>query len=650
MLKYIAPFLLLASLQCDAGQVFERSGTIVSLSDADAISVSKDKRERLVFFEDGFEITAHRFPEEFQRQKTVAEHNCLVDVDAFPKLGVGQTFGVLLDYRYPPSHPDRLRSLNLRVGDYEILIHTDVTVAEAGTRKKVPGSATYLVPFDMLARHDGSVWFFVTAEANGLRLSMMKADEPDYMVSCFWALEMKKTAVPVAFGMYRWELIERPHHNGTSHFFRKAWQGELDQAKLPTLRKMPRNTAVDYIRSVPSRYTRKHESLKVDFHGLPKPEEYRLMRDFMFERYGSEGRPRVAQAMTIPWLYDRTGDRKFLDGMLRSAEEFYRLRNDVNPNLRIGMSDGLCQAESFVIDKVPPMWSLYRVSWYDRQDKLAVPSSIADYVGFVTAASTARAIAEHPELWGEAYTGEVEAFQGKNYYEVAQVLLGRSREVLDFLAEYHLYHPDRDKLIKPWVSREQRLYLSPGMAEEVPGIVPYFNRLFPVLLGQMQVVKTLRLFDQDESYADLLDQNLKDHMTNFLEYTHVDHQNGRKILLHPYAASGWPGEDLDVEDLGHGNADSLFLMFFYEDGYFPAEYAALYANTALNMYRGNGTFHGYLDARSGGKPGRRHEVQGFFYLAQFEPEVIDTIWEGCFDNDYMQMYAILRAKEARVRK
>ena len=103
---FVTSVLVLSILGChqhvaaEEAQFLAASGTI-ALSNPNVVTVSEDKRERLMFFEEGFEIKANRLSEAVQAKTTDAEKICMVELSEHKQLNVGQTVGVLVDYRYP---------------------------------------------------------------------------------------------------------------------------------------------------------------------------------------------------------------------------------------------------------------------------------------------------------------------------------------------------------------------------------------------------------------------------------------------------------------------------------------------------------------------------------------------------------------------
>lgn len=608
---------------------------------------------RAVFSPAGLEFQASRF---YNRDKKIYRQVnektlSLVGLKSKRTLQVGEGLGVLLTYRYPKTFPDRLRHLAFQVGPYRVAIHKTINLFDS--RNSKASFKEYLVPFASFALHgDQDFWFIMTHERDGLRLSIMEKGKPNHIMTCKWKLD-DLDEPKVAFGMHRIEIIERRQHNGSSHLFQAAWGGELNMSEFSTIREIPANDPLHYMKSQLVRGTRAHPMLDVSFDGPLTPKDLKTVRDFYvnemrlpnYDRhFGNFTNPMIAR-----WIYQKTGDIAIVNKTIEACQRIYQARNDIDPNLMVPLIQGTTRPQTKVTESLSPNWPMYRSLWYDHQDKIGIIPGIASYSGVVWSSACARMIAENRDLWGKKYTGTLQAFKDQTYREIAEVLLHRSTTIFDFIIAHYLENADREAIIEPFVSKELALYVSPGASSERTGYVPYLNRLLPLLLGQLQAVKAMRALGIDTIYADKLDGIVKDHMTYFEKYITVYKRKGLEVLKHPYAFSNWPGSDrMSVEDSGHGSFDNKALQFFFEDGYLPEKYAVNYANTIVAMHVEDDLFDAFIDGDPKGNPSHIYGGgEGYFYLARYNDQVIETLWKSHFDHRFLQVYGILRTKEGR---
>ena len=619
--------------------------------------VHENAVRQLDFLEDGLEFKPFAFSRQHDKKDKYGRaerFTALVGLKSNLALKLGESLGVLLHFRYPKVTPDRIRWVKFRVGPYEISIHRAISFHDIRNPDK--RFAQYLTPFATLAcKGDRDIWLFVSHEREGLRFSMIDKENPEYTMTCFWKLEDLSLEPEAYFGMNRQHIIEREHHTGPSHLFKAAWMGPVSQEALPKIIEIPENKAINYMtkRLVIKRGDKKAKKYlkKIRFAGSIQDEEIEALHDYFlnikppnYDHHFSN----FTIAGIARWLYEKTEDVAILNKLLVVCESVYRARNDIDPNLKIKFYDGIDLKSSYVTDIAPPCWPKYNVLWYDDQNELGTSKGVASFSGINWSATTARLIAENEDLWNRPYNGEIQSLKGKNYREIAMVLLGRSGDILDFFRRFYLEHPNRDVVIKPFVPKDMKLYVTSGISEEKIGIVPYFNRLFPLLLGQLQVMKALRAFGERLEYANELEDILEDHIAHFISYIEVYERKGMEVLKYPYSASDWPRSDkMMVEDRAHGSFDNRVLMHFYEEGYFPQKYVELYANTLLAMHVGDGKFEAHID----GKIGKPYEKiygggEGYFYLARFNSKLIECLWKTHYNNNPLQAYGILRSREA----
>ncbi len=610
-------------------------------------------QSRAVFSQAGLEFQASRFYNRDRKIYRQINENTLnlVGLKSKRTLQVGEGLGVLLTYRYPKIFPDRLRHLAFQLGPYRVAIHKTINLFDS--RNSEATFQEYLVPFASLALHgDRDFWFVITHERDGIRLSIMEKGKPNHVMTCKWKLD-DLGEPKVAFGMYRNEIIERRQHNGTSHLFKAAWSGQWAMSQFSNIREIPSNDPLHYMKSQLLRVRGKHPMLDVSFDGPLTQKDLKIVRDFYvnemrlpnYDRhFGNFPYPMIAR-----WIYKKNRDIAIINKTIEACQSIYQARNDIDKNLMVPLIKGTTRPQTRVTESLPPNWPMYRSFWYDNQDKLGIIPGIASYSGVVWSSACARMIAEHLDLWGKKYTGTLPGFKHKTYREIAEILLNRSSTIFDFIIANYLENADREAIIEPFVSKELALYISPGASSEQTGYVPYLNRLLPLLLGQLQAVKAMRALGIDTIYADKLDGIVKDHMAYFEKYITVYERKGLEVLKHPYALSDWPDSDkLNVEDSAHGSFDNKALQFFFEDGYLPEKYAVNYANTIVAMHVEDDLFDAFIDGDPKGSPSRIYGGgDGYFYLAQYNDQVIETLWKSHFNHQFLQVYGILRTKEER---
>ncbi|MEC3908809.1 hypothetical protein VOI54_17410 [Tamlana sp. 2201CG12-4] len=634
--------------------------------DNGALILDANSKEKIIYSTDGIELEAVRATKKEHKDLLPKMATKRISIAGTETLKQGQSLAVLLHYRYPKVPMDRLRWLRLQIGDYEVSIHKDINLIDLKNPKKQ--MSEYLTPFSMIGRGDTDIWVVATHLKNKIRLVMMKKDNPEYAVTCSWDVRDMNNPV-TSFGMYSY--LPAIQHKGPSHLFKLVGVGHVNENVLPGLRNIPIKSHRAYIKNPNSlanidanikadknqnkdniKSKSRVGNLKLKFDGPVTSKELNQFKDYYafniplagFDRnFGNFYNPNIGR-----WLYQKTNDITIVNRTIEGCERGYLARNDINPNLKVSLATGISLAEGRVKDVLPPVWPQYNVRWFDDQDKIGVGNAAAQSSGVVWPAVCARTIAENKTIWNQIYSGTLKRFKGMKYREIAMILLERSKVVFDYYIDEYIEHPDRDKVIEDYVPKDKQVYTTCDVfAGEKIGVHPYFNRILPLILAKQNASEAYKAFDMEKEYANRLKQIVVDNMDYIKSYMFVIERNGNKILTHPYSAYNHPSPKMKAEDSGHGSMDGRAFTFLYEDGYLSDDTVSYYANSVVNMYQGNGLFSLHINGEGKELAKDIYSAgEGLFYLAKFNPEVKECLWKTHYQGKPLQVYAILKTREA----
>ncbi|MEC3908810.1 hypothetical protein VOI54_17415 [Tamlana sp. 2201CG12-4] len=631
----------------------------LSPNDNDVLILDDNAKKDIVYTADGIWLKSAKANKKKGKDLLAKKAIKRISIAGTETLKQGQSLAILMNFCYPKIPTDRRRWIRLRVGGYEVSILKSITLVDLkNPSKKMP---EYLTPFSMIGRADTDIWVVVTHLKNKIRLVMMKKDNPEYAVTCSWNVQNIENNPETSFGMFSHGGGAKDKNN--FHLFKSVGVGHVNENVLPDLRNMPLNAFKDYIadrqnlKSIIENTNRDSKSvslknLKVNFDGAITRKELNQFKDYYISNIPLPKFDRnfdnYYNSCIGRWLYQKTNDIAIVNRTIEGCERGYLTRNDIHPNLKVPLATGISLAEGRVKDVLPPVWPQYNVRWFDDQDKIGVGNAAAQSSGAVWPAVCARTIAENKTIWNQVYSGDLERFKGMKYREIATVLLERSKVVFDYYIDEYIDHPDRDKVIEGYVPKEKQVYTTCDVfSGEKIGMHPYFNRILPLILAKQNAAEAYKALDVEKDYANRLKQIVIDNMDYIKSYMFVIERNGKKILTHPYAAGGYPSPDMRAEDSGHGSMDGRVFTFLYEDGYLSDDIVSYYANSVVNMYQGNGRFALSINGEGKEQAKKIYSAgEGYFYLAKFNPEVKECLWKTHYQSKPLQVYAILKTREA----
>lgn len=338
--------------------------------------------------------------------------------------------------------------------------------------------------------------------------------------------------------------------------------------------------------------------------------DYFLERPLLTKNYLNTLFATWPRAYMAEWLYQQTHDRRIVDRMIEQSRSILQYRDDLYGKYPIYISE-----DAFIFSKG---WSHFRgmILYQDRPMKLML--GIASLgTGINWPATTARTIAGDPELWEKEY-------KGTSYREIAKEMLNIVHESWDFTIKH--YHDEQSNLL-----------LSPPYGAEPEGLVPQWNRIFPLMAAGNTLVDTYAMLDEQNIKSTQIDLILKALFEKFWEYTRTDKVHGKEVFYYPYGVARWADMNSShTEDTGHLGFDARGFRVFTKSGrYMTTEQLVPLANAiSENVIKNRrGTFADRLSGQ--GKQHDRYDYWGalppMLWFAELTDELDEKLVEYVID-------------------
>ena len=572
-------------------------------------------------------------------------------------LSTGETIFLRLDSRFESSW------LRVRVGKYIVTLSSSVFLEETEisyhpstfvrgikkskaakrTQASINGSKVYLPPRQALEL-DRDIIFAITLEQGQLICTIL-SEKSKNAFQAKWKIR-DVAAAPVSFS-----LINKSLNAGEFTSMEAVAFGILDTTTYK-VRNMPQNRFDMYInermvRERRSKFKISNYTGKLTSEDLQNLEKAFLKTPlFNFDRHF--GNYKIA--LGVRWLFEQTENIEIIDHLIAVANSVAESRNDKHPKLGTYFMDGYPQLK--VTDEMTPCWPHYReVYWLENEDLFYTDAGIASFSGNVWITRCADLIALNPDIHSKIYNGDVAKYKKKTYRQISLDMAKQGYEAAKFIVKYHYENEDKEKYLASFIDSNSKCYTSPPGVSEKKGILPYWNRLFPVLISHAYLINALEAYEILPEFTHTLKELLIGTMKEFEKYIHEYTVDDINLVTHPYSSKDSPNKyhkNPKPTDLGHGSFELHGLMGLYEEGYFSEEWARKYADTLVMLHEGKGLYPIHLIKKRKGKVKKKKKVydqaQGYIWLGRFQPKLTQILSKYYPSGKFSQAYPYLRNK------
>ena len=335
---------------------------------------------------------------------------------------------------------------------------------------------------------------------------------------------------------------------------------------------------------------------------------YFLKRPLLTTNYNNTLFNEWTKVYMMKWTFDKTNDIRILNRMIEQADTLLRYRDD-----NYGKYKTLIKNEYTEFTKG---WSHFRGLCYVDNEPTKKALGIADIgTGINFHAGVALTIASHPEIWNNS-------FEGKTYKEIA----------LEMLEDVH---ENWNYIIKYYYDKKTNLLYSPKYASEPEGVVPQWNRLFPLMASGNILVDASELLNIKDDRINKIDSILKALFKHFWDNARIEKYEGKDVVYYPYGVYRLKSNPEHTEDINHMGFDSRAIRVFHHSGrYWNEEQTKLLSN--LMCYRMIKDDKGSFASRQNSeKIIKNYDYSGslpdLMWFAEFEPQLKDKLLKYSVD-------------------